>query len=240
MRARNSLPAYRDQEHRAVVAVLLIRGVRDDVLLDLERIITESGENDNDENTIHHFTNISDNQQEGPRDSPAAWHPDAESRMEFLGWSMPYPKGVRIPDFPDSDRYWDYIQYAEAMDRLNRSLAPDKPCRSCVERLQRIYGIKPRLDWSRSSDKEESVIDESRFYIRSRTDGPVPLYYKRAGRTWHESCSSSEEDTLDMTGTRCMKSSECSCQKKSIHINGPKPYISANMLHRPPISFIIC
>lgn len=182
---------------------MLLRGVRDDVLLDLEQIITESGEHgDDDDNTTHHFTSFSDNQQGGPTDSPAAQHPDAESRIEFLGWSMPYPKGVRIPDFPDSDRYWDYIQYAEAVDRLNRSLAPGKPCRSCVERLQRIYGIEPRLDWSlqHSSDEEEPVIDESRFYIRPRTDGPVPLYYKRAGRTWHESCSSSEEDTLDITG----------------------------------------
>lgn len=192
------------------MAVLLMGGVRDDWLLDLERSITESGEH-GDENTTHHFTSVSDNQQEGPGDSPAAQHPDDESRIEFLGWSMPYPKGVWIPDFPDSDRYWDYIQYAEAVHRLNRSLAPDKPCRTCVERLQGIYGIVTRLGWSRqSSDEQESAIDESRFYIKSRTDGPVPLYYRRAGRTWHESCSSSEEDTSDTTGTRCMKTSEYS------------------------------
>ncbi|XP_062412750.1 uncharacterized protein LOC134102609 [Sardina pilchardus] len=199
LRARNSPPASSTQEPRPVVAVLLMRGVRDDVLLDLEQLITESGEH-GDENTTHHFTaSVSDNQQEGLRDSASAQCPDAESRIEFLGWSMPYPKGVRVPDFPDSDRYWDYIQYAEALDRLHKSLAPGTPCRSCVERLQAIYGMEARLDWSlQLSSDEESATDGSRFYFRPWAEGPVPLYYKTAGRTWHESCSSSE-DTSDMT-----------------------------------------
>ena len=179
-----------------MVAVLLMRGVRDDLLLDLERIVTESEEH-GDENTTHQFTSMSDDQ-EDQRDSPTAQHPDDKSRIEFLGWSMPYPEGVQIPDFPDSERYWDYIKYAEAVDRLNRSLAPGKPCRTCVERLQRIYGIEARLSLELNTD-EESVPDHPRLNTRPRVDGPVPLYYKRSGRTWQESCSSSEE-TSDMTG----------------------------------------
>ncbi|KAG5275544.1 hypothetical protein AALO_G00121510 [Alosa alosa] len=228
--ARSSASASSNQEPRPVVAVLLMRGVRDDVLLDLERIITESGEH-GDENTTHQFTtSVSDNQQEGLRDSPAAQYPDAESRIEFLGWSMPYPKGVRIPDSPDSDRYWDYIQYAEAVDRLNKCLDPGKTCRTCVERLQRIYGIEARLDWSlQLSSDEESVTDDSRFYIRPHADGPVPLYYKRAGRTWHESCSSNE-DTSDLTDVeRWSEACQRGGEKRERRVSQSPPGASASV-----------
>lgn len=187
-----------EQENKPTVAVLLLRGIKDDLLLDIERIISEN-EEDGDEvkmNTIHQFTSAEDNQQ-GQRESPSPsrQHGDQhESRIEFLGWSMPYPKDLWIPDYPDSERYWNYIRYAEAVDRLNKALAPGKPCRTCVEKLQRIYGQEPRLGRMPSSD-EEAMCTHA-FSTRPEDNCSRTCYYQGEGPIWQEPCSSGENPIM--------------------------------------------
>ena len=49
------------------------------------------------------------------------------------------------PDLNDSERFWDYMRYGEALDRLNKSSAPNTPGTGCISWLDIVYaGMVPK------------------------------------------------------------------------------------------------